>query len=107
MSLNPELVVVLADGMPFFGWPQIQISASMRQECREFSIVTTEKSTPFVSEFNFAPGTAIQIFAAPIGPGMGALDIARAVAAGAGGTLISFASVVTAARRADRVVGSR
>lgn len=63
MSLNPELVFVIADGVPFGGWEKVQISASMRQECREFMLQTTERSTPFISEFNFPPGTPIQIVA--------------------------------------------
>lgn len=63
MSLNPELVVVIAGGVPYAGWEKVQISASMRQECREFMLQTTERSTPFISEFNFPPGTPIQIIA--------------------------------------------
>ena len=57
--LNPEYVTVRANGRDYDGWESVQISAAIDQPARSFRLETTE----WPGEWNFAPGTPVEIYA--------------------------------------------
>lgn len=57
--LNPEFVTVVADGREFAGWEDVSIRYAMKEATRSFSLSTTEQ----VGQWNFPPGTKIEIYA--------------------------------------------
>lgn len=57
--LNPEFVTVVAGGGVYSGFESVEVTASIKEACRSFSIETTERP----GAFNFPPGTPIQILA--------------------------------------------
>lgn len=56
---NPEYVQFVANGVEFKGWESITIDYSMKDAVRSFKVETTERP----GEWNFAPGTPVQIYA--------------------------------------------
>lgn len=63
MTLNPELIQVAAGGGLYDGWEKVEITASIKEAARAFTLETTERSVVFASEFSFPPGTPVQILA--------------------------------------------
>lgn len=55
--LNPEFIVVEADGGQFSGFESVEVTASIKEACRSFKLTTTEHP----GDFKFPPGTAIRI----------------------------------------------
>jgi prophage tail gpP-like protein len=56
-----ELVTVHANGNKYTGWTKGSVGGSIKEASRTFTLSTTERSFAFHSEFNFPPGTEIQI----------------------------------------------
>ncbi|MDX2265450.1 MAG: hypothetical protein NW215_10820 [Hyphomicrobiales bacterium] len=59
MTLNVEVVTVVAGGSRYTGWTKVDINYAIKEAARSFSLETTERP----GEFNFLPGTPITIFA--------------------------------------------
>lgn len=57
--LNQEFVTAVAGGVVYTGWESMKVTASIKEAVRTFKLETTEQ----VGQFNFPPGTPIQIYA--------------------------------------------
>lgn len=57
--LNDEYVTVVAGGRIYTGWEKVQVTASLKEAARTFTLETTEHP----GEWNFKPGTPIDILA--------------------------------------------
>jgi prophage tail gpP-like protein len=62
LTLNPEKITVIAGGMSYEGWEEVEVSAAIKEAARSFRLQTTEGSVMGVA-FAFPPGTPIQILA--------------------------------------------
>jgi prophage tail gpP-like protein len=54
-----EIVTVLAGGTYYRGWQKVTLNAAINEACRKFDVKTTERP----GEFDFPPGTPVEIAA--------------------------------------------